>query len=62
MNSIAEQLVIWIVNRLLTPEVIKGAEKELVVFLQALAKKSSNSIDDALVKLIAMALGVDLPS
>ncbi len=62
MGPVVEEMVIWILDKVLTPEVIKGSEVEFVAFLQALADKSTTKIDNELVKLIALALGVSPPS
>lgn len=59
MGPVVENLLIFILNRVLTPEVIKGAEQELVDFLKVLAAKSANGIDDEFVKFVAIALGVN---
>jgi hypothetical protein len=61
MNPLAEQLLVWIINRILTPDVIKGAEVQFVEFLKAASEKTPSKIDDALVKLVALALGVEMP-
>lgn len=60
MNPIVEKLVIWILGRILTPDVIKGAEKDFVEFLLKLAEKTPNQIDNALVLMVAEALGVEV--
>jgi hypothetical protein len=59
MNAIVEQLLIWVMNKVLTPDVIKGSEQDFVNFLKALSAKTPSKIDDSLVKLVAVALGVD---
>lgn len=59
MGPVVEQLLIWVIEKVLTPDVIKGAEVEFVTFLKALSEKSPSKIDDALVKLVAVALGVE---
>ncbi len=61
MGPVVEQLLMWILDKVLTPDVIKGAEVEFVAFLQSVADKSSSKIDDELVKLVALALGVNAP-
>ncbi len=58
MGPVIENLLVFLLEKVLTPEVIKGSEEDLIVFLKALAAKSPNGIDDAVVKLLAFALNV----
>jgi hypothetical protein len=61
MGPVVEKLVLWILQMVLTPSVIKGAEQDFVNFLAALAAKSPGKVDDVLVKLLADALGCQVP-
>lgn len=58
MGPVIENLLIFVLDKILTPEVIKGSEKELIDFLKVLAAKSATGIDDELVKFLALALNV----
>lgn len=62
MNPIVERILLAILRRVITEEMVKHALSQLVVGLGELAKKSDNEIDDAMVAIIAKALGVDAPS
>lgn len=56
MNAVLEYLV----KQILTPEVVKEAEKKLVLLLKDLAAKTDNRVDDYVVEVVAEALGVTL--
>ena len=60
MSIAIQNMVIWVLRQVLTADVIKGAEVELIAFLKACAAKTSSPIDDALIKMLADALGVPL--
>lgn len=60
-----ELLIVKAIKEYLPPSVIadalKGAETEALVYLQGKAAATDSKIDDALVGLVAAALGVKLP-
>ncbi len=59
MGPIVERLLAFIIARVLTIDVIKGSEKELIVFLRSLADKSDHPVAlNALIDALAIALGV----
>jgi len=59
MNPIVERILLVLIRQVLTEEMVKSALKQLVEGLAELSKRSDNEIDDAVVKIIADALGVD---
>lgn len=59
MNPIVERILLVLIRQVLTEEMVKAALKQLVEGLAELSKRSDNEIDDAVVKIIADALGVD---
>lgn len=58
MNPLIEKLLLLALKQLITDQVVKEAEVQLVAFLKDLAAKSDNKIDDFMVQVIAEALGV----
>lgn len=58
MNPILEKILLEIIKKLISDEVVLNAKKHLVEFLSMLAKQSDNKIDDYMVSVIAEALGV----
>lgn len=58
MDSVLEQVLIAIVKKLITQDVIDGAKVSLIAYLRGLAANTSNQLDDSLVNILADALGV----
>lgn len=58
MSSVVETLLLFIMRKFLSPELIKTGEVALIAFLRKMAADTSNRVDDAMVDLIAEALGV----
>lgn len=58
MQELLLKILVNVLGRLLTPEVIRTAEVELVAWLKVQATSTTNKIDDAVVQIIADALGV----
>lgn len=59
MSSAIEKILLWIVSQVLTTDVIKGSEAELIAFLRSLAAKSPEAVlFNGLIDLVAVALGV----
>jgi hypothetical protein len=58
MNGVLEKVLLYVLGQLITPEVVKQFEKEVVVKLRALAADTSTKVDDTMVEIIAEALGV----
>lgn len=58
-----EKIIIALVKRWVTDEVVQEAKVHLVALLKEIAQKSDNQIDDYVVSLVAQALGVpyDMP-
>lgn len=52
------KLLIEEVTKLITPELVKKAEVELIVWLRAQAASTPNTLDDSVVDAVAKALGV----
>lgn len=60
-QQLLEDLLLAVLKKLLTDDVVKGFEASLVAKLKALAADSSNQIDDFMVEVIAKALNVSYP-
>ncbi len=61
MNGLQEWLLKVLIDtlgKMLTPEVVKHAEVELVAWLKLQVANTANDIDDKIVEVIANALGV----
>lgn len=58
MKELLLKILVDLVGRMLTPEVVRKAETELVAWLKVQAAATDNPIDDSVVKIIASALGV----
>lgn len=58
MNGVLEQLLLYVLKQLVTPDVVKEFEKQVVAKFRELAKQTDNKVDDAMVDVIAAALGV----
>jgi hypothetical protein len=54
MGPVVEKLILFILGRILTPEV----KKEFIDFLRAKAAQSNPKLDDVLVDVLAMLMGV----
>ncbi len=52
------KILVQVLGQLVTPESIKEAEGYLIAAAEALAKNTASKVDDALVKILADALGV----
>jgi hypothetical protein len=61
-ESVALKILVEVLERLVTPESVKKAEGWLVAGLAALAKSTVSKADDALVKILADALEVPVPT
>lgn len=58
MQNLLETILLFLLRKLLTPELIKGAEQAFIHWLKGLAADTSNKIDDYMVEVIADALGI----
>lgn len=58
MNGVLEKMLLYIIGQLITPDVVKEFEKQVVAKLRELAASTDNKVDDAMVDIIAEALGV----
>lgn len=58
MNGVLEQVLLYVLHQLVTPDVVKEFERQVVAKLRALAADTSTKVDDAMVDVIAAALGV----
>jgi hypothetical protein len=61
MNPILEKIIIDLINSVASPEAVDAGKKALVDFLAGLASQTPTQIDDAVVKILASALGVSYP-
>lgn len=60
-DDILLKILIQVLEKLVTPASVKQAETYIVEALAALAKKTDSKVDDALVKVVADALGIPVP-
>ncbi len=59
MGPIVERILAWVIGQVLTSDVIKGSEQELITFLRSMANKSTTPVVlNALIDVLAIALGV----
>lgn len=58
MREILIGLLLEILEKLVTPDLVKVAKEKAVAYLRELAKQSDNELDDKLVDIVAKALGV----
>ncbi len=58
MSPIVQEFLAWVLARILTADVIKGSEVELIAFLRSMAAKSSAPVIlNGLIDALAIALG-----
>lgn len=58
MNGVLEKMLLYIISQLVTPDVVKEFEKQIVAKLRELAASTATKVDDTMVDIIAEALGV----
>jgi len=58
-NAWVVKILSYLITQVVTDDMVKEAMKMFVDYLRELAKKSDNSLDDAVVEIVAKALGVD---
>lgn len=58
MDGVLDQVLLYVLKQLITPDVVKEFEKQVVAKLRGLAANTSTKVDDAMVDIIAQALGV----
>lgn len=56
------KLVLELLEKLVTPDLLKKGHVALVGYLAALAKQTDNDVDDKIVEVVAKALGVEVPA
>lgn len=61
MNPLVEKILLEVLKRIITEEMVQSAMLALVKALSELAQKSDNELDDAMVEIIAKALNVPWP-
>lgn len=55
-------IIVNLIEKFLTPELVVGLKRQLLVFLQTQAKKTETPLDDEAVKILATILGVEAPA
>jgi hypothetical protein len=58
MNTWIASLIMYVIEKLVTPNVMNGVKKSIVDFFQSLVEKTDNPVDDHFLKILKEFLGV----
>lgn len=56
-NKVLEEILLYVIKRMITEEAVKAAKDKILLFLEEFAAKSENQVDDYVVQVIKAALG-----
>jgi len=55
------KILVEVLGKLITPELVEKFKVDVILYVAELAKQSDNKVDDAIVEILAEAMGVDVP-
>lgn len=58
MGGVLDDVLLYVLRQLITPDVVKQFDSQIIAKLRELAASTSTKVDDAMIDIIAEALGV----